>query len=315
MYILFLVAVFGAGEPSPHQKVVERFEEKCAAIDKIVVHRWMTRARSIRRSGSSQGAVSRDLCKQAKSQNILTTEAKGCISAIARLSLIERFEKGVSLYDCVRWGKNEDYLAEMNRKYIADKNTGHSKEEILSSYLDTCVKRVDSTADLANCRSCIQAKVTELFAPPPPIPPKASQTDFRRVRWGMTKAEVRATESGSLSEVDGNFLYLSEVDGVPCSIAYSFTNGILTMAALEFPRAQAHADAVARVIKRITDKATREAGPPIQKVVEDGHPAVAYTVWQSKRTRTAIMMFVTTTSVDVTVMFASVKYANLPPLD
>ena len=100
--------------------------------------------------------------------------------------------------------------------------------------------------------------------------------------------------------------------GAPASIAYSFTNGILTMAGLEFPDAQNNVDEVQQAIKKIDEQATKEAGKPIKKAVEGD---AIYTVWQSKRTRTAVMMFVTTTSLDVTVLYASVKHNTLPDLD
>ncbi len=96
-----------------------------------------------------------------------------------------------------------------------------------------------------------------------------NRVDFRKARWGMTKAQVRATEPGSpYLEQDGNLLYLAEMYSIPASIAYMFTNGILTMAGLEFPDAQKNVDAVAQALRTIEEHATREAGKPIEKDVD-----------------------------------------------
>ena len=146
------------------------------------------------------------------------------------------------------------------------------------------------------------------------IAKEKSRTDFRKARWGMTKGQVKATERGSpYKEPDGNLLYLTEIFGAPASIAYLFTNGILTMAGLEFPDAQKNVNAIEQAVKKIDEQATKESGKPIKKRVEGD---IIYTVWQSKRTRTVVMISVTTTtSMDVTVMYASVKHNTLPDLD
>lgn len=142
--------------------------------------------------------------------------------------------------------------------------------------------------------------------------------DFRKTRWGMTPEQVQATEKTKPYRelADGSLLYLVDIDWAPAAVAYSFTNGVLTLAAVEFPEAQENRLAVQLAVKLINKKATKEAGEPIKKAVEGD---VIYWVWQSKRTRTMLMISVTLTSMDVTVIYGSVKHkkANntLPDLD
>ncbi len=73
---------------------------------------------------------------------------------------------------------------------------------------------------------------TEDDEPPPPI---EEEYDFRRIRWGMSKAEVQATEWGVLTgETPQSLTYSTTTMDYPCLLTYSFTGGRLMGARISF---------------------------------------------------------------------------------
>jgi hypothetical protein len=79
-----------------------------------------------------------------------------------------------------------------------------------------------------------------LVRPEPPSPPAAplpppEEFHFRRTRWGMPLAEVRASEAGEpLRENERGLMYATTTLELPCLLTYSFAQGRLVRARLSF---------------------------------------------------------------------------------
>ena len=76
-----------------------------------------------------------------------------------------------------------------------------------------------------------------LAPPPPPAEPAPPPEEFhfRRTRWGMTLAEVRAAEEGApLRENERGLLYAVSTLELPSLLTYSFAQGRLVRARLAF---------------------------------------------------------------------------------
>ncbi len=73
-------------------------------------------------------------------------------------------------------------------------------------------------------------------APPPAAPaPPPEEFHFRRTRWGMALAEVRAAEEGEpLRENERGLMYATSTLELPCLLTYSFAQGRLVRARLAF---------------------------------------------------------------------------------
>ncbi len=69
--------------------------------------------------------------------------------------------------------------------------------------------------------------------------------DFRNTRWGMSQAQVRASESGKPFQEFANaagFIYDKNVAGMKCSIAYVFVENILVRARYTFHEEHSNLD-------------------------------------------------------------------------
>ena len=83
--------------------------------------------------------------------------------------------------------------------------------------------------------------VPEVPAPPPPPPPAEPPAappapHLRHIRWGMTPAEVRAAESPAspLRTTATTLVYSTTTLDLPCLLSYTFRNGRLATARLQF---------------------------------------------------------------------------------
>ena len=54
--------------------------------------------------------------------------------------------------------------------------------------------------------------------------------DFRKARWGMTKAQVKQAETGKIQKVDDLLVYKSTIAGLSTYVAYIFVNDQLVRA-------------------------------------------------------------------------------------
>lgn len=69
----------------------------------------------------------------------------------------------------------------------------------------------------------------------PPTTAAKPQFDFRKVKWGMTKSQVKKSEVAMPSKEEKGLLrYLGEVAGLKCLIDYSFVADTLCMAGYIF---------------------------------------------------------------------------------
>jgi hypothetical protein len=63
---------------------------------------------------------------------------------------------------------------------------------------------------------------------------QGGDTDFRKAKWGMSVAQVKATESGKPDEIQKGqkklLVFQDDVSGVPCKVAYIFVNDKLVRA-------------------------------------------------------------------------------------
>ncbi len=71
--------------------------------------------------------------------------------------------------------------------------------------------------------------------PVPPEPPPPDEFHLRRIRWGMTPAEVRGAErEPPARESDNTLLYSTTTLEMPCLLTYSFGQGRLVRARMAF---------------------------------------------------------------------------------
>ena len=87
----------------------------------------------------------------------------------------------------------------------------------------------------------VAAEVPVFESASPAAVPEVEGTDspeefhFRRIRWGMTLAEVRDSEAiEPLKERPGGLLYATTTLGMPCLLGYSFAQDRLVRASLSF---------------------------------------------------------------------------------
>jgi hypothetical protein len=83
--------------------------------------------------------------------------------------------------------------------------------------------------------------------------------DFRKVNWGMSQKQVKATEVGKVHDEDyETVLYKGTVSGMDVTIMYKFTNSQLTQCAyffdIEHSNKNSYIDDYKRVRKSLVDK-------------------------------------------------------------
>jgi hypothetical protein len=62
----------------------------------------------------------------------------------------------------------------------------------------------------------------------------SSDTDFRAAKWGMTKAEVKASEKATFTEEENALGFVGSVAGLDAVVIYNFSAGRLVMGTYSF---------------------------------------------------------------------------------
>ncbi len=87
--------------------------------------------------------------------------------------------------------------------------------------------------------------------------------DFREATWGMTKAEVRATEKGKPTEENpGSLIYKRQVITLDCIAAYFFTEGKLSNGGYFFTGSHTNTNAYIDDYNHLKNLLTKKYGKP-----------------------------------------------------
>jgi hypothetical protein len=94
--------------------------------------------------------------------------------------------------------------------------------------------------------------------------PKISNFDFRKCKWGMSKKQVKATESGRIERDDETVLaYSGKVSDMNCLIAYIFVENKLVRAKYAFIPKHSNQNDYILDYKNVKENLIKKYGEPI----------------------------------------------------
>jgi len=91
----------------------------------------------------------------------------------------------------------------------------------------------------------------------------AQPYDFRKVRWGMSKDEVRNNETaGFIGETDDALLYKEKIGGLDSKLVYMFEDGKLRNSAYKFENEYSDVEDYINDYEKLKDAYTKKYGEP-----------------------------------------------------
>jgi hypothetical protein len=124
---------------------------------------------------------------------------------------------------------------------------------------DGCVFAASEATELLDVDTADQEQVK----PSPKEEPSKSRFDFRKTNWGMTKEQVKSTESGKLEAEQDNMLqYSDRVAGKDVRIGYIFVANKLVRSKYIFTEKHTNNNLFLSDYEEIKDILSEKYGPP-----------------------------------------------------
>ena len=156
-----------------------------------------------------------------------------------------------------------------------------------------------------------------------------TETDFRKVNWGMSKSEVKQAETSELSQEETNSLaYRTELEGFDAFVGYIFAGDKLTRGKYVLLEDHSNKNDYISDYKKLKGLLTKKYGDPekdetiwkndlYQDDYEDWGTAISighliyYSTWKTERTEVTLYLSGENYSISTIIEYQSVELGNI----